>query len=120
MKILVVDDSRAMRMIVTRSLKSTAAYSGAEIVEAADGRQALDLVASESPDVIMSDWNMPEMNGIELLEALRAQGDATTLGFVTSESTPEMFDRAMAAGAAFMVTKPFTPESLEQALSKVA
>jgi two-component system, chemotaxis family, chemotaxis protein CheY len=117
MKILVVDDSKAMRMIVKRALASTSAYAGADIVEACDGREALGLIGSEQPDVVLSDWNMPEMTGIELLESLQAQGTTVTFGFVTSESTPEMYDRAMAAGARFLVTKPFTADSLERALA---
>jgi two-component system, chemotaxis family, chemotaxis protein CheY len=120
MKILVVDDSKAMRMIVTRALKSTAAYSGATILEAADGKQGLDAVLAESPDIILSDWNMPEMTGIEFLDALRGQGITTLFGFVTSESTPEMYDRAIGSGASFLVSKPFTAESIEQALAKAA
>ena len=117
MKILVVDDSKAMRMIVKRALSNTSAYAGAEIVEACDGKQALEVVGSEQPDIVLSDWNMPEMTGIEFLESLQAQGTAVTFGFVTSESTPEMYDRAMAAGARFLVTKPFTADSLERALT---
>ena len=59
---------------------------------------------------------MPEMNGIEFLEALGAKGAHPPFGFVTSESTPEMHERATAAGARFLVSKPFTPESLAAAL----
>jgi two-component system, chemotaxis family, chemotaxis protein CheY len=116
-KILVVDDSKAMRMIVTRALKSTAAYGSATIIEAADGKEALATIAAEQPDAVLSDWNMPEMTGIELLESLQAQGATVTFGFVTSESTPEMHDRAMAAGASFLVTKPFTADAIERALT---
>jgi two-component system chemotaxis response regulator CheY len=117
MKILVVDDSKAMRMIVTRALKSTSAYAGATIVEACDGKEALAVIGAEQPDFVLSDWNMPEMTGIELLESLNGQGATVSFGFVTSESTPEMYDRAMAAGAKFLVTKPFTADSLERALA---
>ncbi len=116
MKILVVDDSKAMRMIVRRSLMNAPAYAGATVVEAENGQQALEQVAAESPDVILSDWNMPEMNGIEFLEALAAKGPHVPFGFVTSESTPEMHERATSAGAKFLVSKPFTPESLAAAL----
>lgn len=116
MKILVVDDSKAMRMIVRRALMGSPAYAGADVVEAENGQQGLDAVDNESPDVILSDWNMPEMNGIEFLEALGSRGSHPPFGFVTSESTPEMVERATAAGAKFLVSKPFTPESLAQAL----
>lgn len=116
MKILIVDDSKAMRAIVRRALSATGAYAAAEVVEATNGAEALDMVGAEQPDVVLSDWNMPEMTGIELLEALNAAGNLPPFGFVTSESTPEMHDRAMANGARFLVSKPFTPESLERAL----
>ncbi len=116
MKILVVDDSKAMRAIVKRSLASLERFSGAEILEAADGRQALETCEQEAPDLVISDWNMPEMSGIELLQALGGEGGRPTFGFVTSESTPEMHERARASGAAFLVSKPFTPESLGGAL----
>lgn len=116
MKILIVDDSKAMRAIVRRALGATTAYASADVVEAADGSEALGVIAAERPDVVLSDWNMPEMTGIELLEALGAAGTVPPFGFVTSESTPEMYDRAMAGGARFLVSKPFTPQSLESAL----
>jgi two-component system chemotaxis response regulator CheY len=86
------------------------------MLEAADGSEALGMIPTEQPDVVLSDWNMPEMTGIELLEALNAAGTVPPFGFVTSESTPEMYDRAMANGAKFLVSKPFTPESLASAL----
>ena len=116
MKILVVDDSRAMRMIVKRTLSQTD-YSNATMLEASNGLEALDVIAAERPDLVLSDWNMPEMNGIDLLDALSAKGSTVTFGFVTSESTPDMYDRAMSSGAKFLVSKPFTPESLESALA---
>lgn len=119
MKILVVDDSRVMRMIVARALRSTRTFADATVVEAASGSEALELVGSEQPDVVLSDWNMPQMSGLELLEALRQRGEHRPLGFVTSESTPAVYDRAMAAGARFLVSKPFTAEALERALASV-
>ena len=74
MRILIVDDSRAMRAIVRRHL-AQAGFGDAEIEEAEDGKQALDQIAASRPDVVLSDWNMPVMTGIELLEHLRGQGD---------------------------------------------
>lgn len=120
MKILVVDDSKAMRMIVIRALKGTSDYADAEILQAANGQEALDVIESDAPDVVLSDWNMPEMTGIELLQALNERGSKVPLGFVTSESTPEMYERAMSEGAKFLVTKPFTPETLGEALAEAA
>ena len=117
MKILVVDDSKAMRAIVKRALSTLDRVAGATILEAADGKEALATVTAEQPDLVLSDWNMPEMTGIELLQALNAAGVSVPFGFVTSESTPEMHELATTHGARFMVTKPFTPEAVDRALA---
>jgi two-component system chemotaxis response regulator CheY len=118
MKILVVDDSRVMRQIVIRTLRQ-AGYEDEEICEAGDGREACALTASEQPDLVMSDWNMPEMSGIECLRALRAAGNDVPFGFVTSEGSAEMRDQAAAAGAMFLIAKPFTAEDFSEALSGI-
>lgn len=116
MKILIVDDSRAMRMIVKRTLAETEVGAGAQVLEAADGRQALEAVRAHQPDLVLSDWNMPVMSGIELLAALEAEGCAVAFGFVTSESTAEMQETARSGGAGFLVSKPFTSQSLGAAI----
>jgi two-component system chemotaxis response regulator CheY len=118
MKILVVDDSRAMRMIVIRQLRQ-AGYDDAEFAEAEDGRQGLELATKLEPDLILSDWNMPEMNGLEFLQALRGSGNATVFGFVTSEGTPDMIQLARSNGASFLIAKPFTPEGFRETLNAV-
>lgn len=118
MKILVTDDSKVMRQIVIRTLRQ-AGYEGHEVIEAEDGRQALEKVASEAPDLVLSDWNMPEMTGIECLRALRASGSQVPFGFVTSEGSDEMRSTAAAAGAAFLIAKPFTPEAFDAVLAPV-
>lgn len=118
MKILIADDSRVMRQIVIRTLRQ-AGFSGHEIVEAENGRAALDKVSSEAPDLVLSDWNMPEMDGIDLLDALRSAGSSVPFGFVTSEGSPEMRTRAEQSGALFLIAKPFTAESFEAALTPV-
>ena len=118
MKVLVVDDSRVMRQIVVRTLRQ-AGFSGLDIVEATNGSEGLDMVASEGPDLVLSDWNMPEMNGIDFLSSLRAKGDDTPFGFVTSEGSDEMRERAAGAGAMFLIAKPFNADMFEEALSPV-
>ena len=117
MKILVCDDSKAMRMIVIRSLRQ--AGIEAEIHEAENGAEGLAKVAELSPDLVLSDWNMPEMTGIEFLHALRDRGDHVRFGFITSETTPEMRERAITGGAAFLLGKPFTAEDVQDAVSAV-
>lgn len=118
MKILVTDDSRVMRQIVIRTLRQ-AGYDDHDIIQAEDGREALQMVGSEQPDLVLSDWNMPEMTGIECLEALRASGSQVPFGFVTSEGSPEMREKAANAGALFLIAKPFTEETFREALDGV-
>jgi two-component system chemotaxis response regulator CheY len=119
MRILIVDDSMAMRRILQRTLRQ-AGHGHHEVVEAENGKAALASVRSQAPDLILCDWNMPEMSGIELLQTLRAQGYAIPFGFVTSESTEEMRQLALGAGARFFLCKPFTPEDLAQALCGIS
>ncbi|MFK7887643.1 MAG: response regulator [Gammaproteobacteria bacterium] len=118
MKVLIVDDSSAMRMIVKRTLK-LAGFSGLKITEAEDGQKALDQFEDLNPGLVLCDWNMPNMNGIEFLTKIREQGHTTKFGFVTTESTAEMRSRAREAGAQFLIAKPFTAESFEKALRPV-
>lgn len=118
MKIVVVDDSRVMRQIVIRTLRQ-AGYGSHDIVEAENGKEGLGVIQSQSPDLVLSDWNMPEMTGIDMLCALRAAGNDVRFGFVTSEGSEEMRTRAAQSGAAFLIAKPFTPEAFEEALTAV-
>ena len=118
MKILIADDSRAMRQIVTRTLRQ-AGFGDHELIEAADGEQALDMTAAEQPDLVIADWNMPGMTGVEVLRRLRAGGNEVTFGFVTSECTPEMQQQAEAAGALFFIIKPFTTERFGEVFSPI-
>jgi two-component system, chemotaxis family, chemotaxis protein CheY len=118
MKILVADDSKAMRMIVTRTLRQ-AGFAGHDLIEAENGKEALSMVRSESPDLILSDWNMPEMTGIEFLKALRGSGSTIPFCFVTSEGSAEMRAQAEKAGALGLIAKPFTPETFADMLAPV-
>ena len=118
MKILVTDDSRVMRQIVIRTLRQ-AGYDDHDIIQAEDGREALQMVGSEKPDLVLSDWNMPEMTGIECLQALRASGSQVPFGFVTSEGSPEMREKAANAGALFLIAKPFTADTFNEHLDGV-
>jgi two-component system, chemotaxis family, chemotaxis protein CheY len=115
MKILVVDDSKAMRMIVMRTLRQVGLGSHT-LMEASSGAEGLKLARAEKPGLILADWNMPEMNGIELLKAIRAENLPIKLGFVTSECTAEMQAQAKQEGALFFLCKPFTMESMQTAI----
>lgn len=118
MKILVVDDSRVMRQIVTRALRQ-AGYTGHTLVEADNGQTGLAAYSEHAPDLVLSDWNMPEMSGYDFLRALRGRGSTTPFVFVTSEGTADMVGRARGAGALGVITKPFTAESFRDALDPV-
>ena len=118
MKILIADDSRVMRQIVIRTLRQ-AGYDDHDIVEAEDGADALAKVAAETPDLVLSDWNMPNMPGLECLQALRGSGSTVPFGFVTSEGSAEMREKAADAGALFLIAKPFTEESFRENLEGV-
>lgn len=115
MKILIVDDSSAMRMIVRKTLR-LAGFEGHEFIEAVDGVAGLAAIKAGKPDLVLSDWNMPNMTGIELLLNLIKEGIKVKFGFVTTEATPPMRARAIGAGASFLIAKPFTPESFKDAL----
>lgn len=115
MKILVTDDSKAMRMIIMRHVRQ-AGFEDAEFVEAANGLEALEVNRQESPDLILCDWNMPEMDGHAFLRALRSEGYDVPFGFVTSESTPDMVALARDAGAMFLIAKPFTVDVFRDTL----
>jgi len=110
-KALVVDDSRAVRMILTRTLREL----GYDVCEAGNGREALAMVEAER-DVRLAlvDWNMPVMNGLELLKELRSNPDFQCLAvvMVTTETEIEQISKALEAGANEYVMKPFTKEIL--------
>ena len=116
MKALIVDDSRIMRMILSRMLKQV---GFTDIGEAQDGKEAMTYLAN-NPDtqVALVDWNMPEMNGIELVEAVR-QDDRlrdVRLVMVTGELEMAQVDRALTLGANEYVMKPFTAEVIKDKL----
>lgn len=115
MRALVIDDSRATRAVLKRMLTGI----GYDVVEAPHGRAALDLLATEGlPDVALVDWNMPEMDGLELITALRAEPryDRTRLMMVTSETSPRQMYDALKAGVDEYAMKPITREVIEDKL----
>ena len=119
MKILIVEDSRVMRQILVRTLRQ-AGLAGHELVLAEDGPAGLRAVRDHAPELVLSGWNMPGMDGLELLTTVRASGNPVRFGFVTAEGAcPAIVERAEQAGASFVVPKPFTAEDLEDALGPV-
>jgi two-component system, chemotaxis family, chemotaxis protein CheY len=117
-KVLIVDDSSSMRMIVKRTLRQ-AGFSGLVITEAADGVEAFAEIQKDAPELVLSDWNMPQMTGLELLQKVREHKIPVKFGFVTTEGSAEMRALAKEHGAQFLIAKPFTPESFARALRPV-
>ena len=116
MRALVIDDSRAVRMIIGNILRE----AGMDVLEAGDGQQGVDQL-DENPDIelILVDWNMPVMNGYEFIQAVRAQQiyDHIRIMMVTTEAESEQVTKALNAGANEYLMKPFTKEVLIAKLS---
>lgn len=118
MKILIVDDSRAMQTIVKRIVVQ-AGYETAAFELADTGDQALTIIRQQKPDVVLLDWHMPGMSGLDVLNALREEKINICIGLVTTERTPQKIDAARKAGAKFIINKPFTVEQLKETLVPV-
>ena len=117
MKFLVVDDSATMRRIVINSLKRIG-YD--DFVEAVDGAEALNSL-DPSVDFVITDWNMPNMGGLDFVRALRERDDVNQVPvlMVTTRSVREDIMRAAEAGANNYVVKPFTPQVLKEKIEKL-
>ena len=115
MRALVIDDSRAVRLFIRGIL----AELGIEVVEASNGREGLDRLADSPADLILVDWNMPVMDGLEFITAVRARReyDSVHIMMVTTETESEQVTRAMVAGANEYLMKPFTKEVLTAKLT---
>ncbi len=118
MDILLVDDSRTMRLIIHRAIRQ-AGYRSLTVCEAENGLDALEKLRSDQPKLILSDWNMPGLSGIEFLKALRDAQNSVPFGFITSEVSAPMKALAIGSGANFLICKPFSPEDIQQALSPI-
>jgi two-component system, chemotaxis family, chemotaxis protein CheY len=118
MKILVVDDFQTMRRIVKGVLRELGFVN---IVEAENGLKALEVLKGEKIDFVVSDWNMPEMTGIDLLKTVRATEEWKNLPFlmVTAEGKSEQVIEAVKNRVNNYVIKPFTPAVLEEKIRKI-
>lgn len=116
-RILAVDDSASMRDMVSIALTG----AGFEVTAAANGTQALQLAKQHSFDLVLSDVNMPDMNGIALIRALRAEPAYrfTPILMLTTESSPERKNEGREAGATGWIVKPFDPEQLVATMKRV-
>jgi two-component system, chemotaxis family, chemotaxis protein CheY len=119
MKILIVDDFATMRRIIKNILVQLG-YKN--IIEADDGTAALSILNNEQVDLIISDWNMPEMTGLDLLKAVRASDTNTAhtpFIMVTAEAQQDNIIQAVKAKVSQYIVKPFTAETMQVKLNKV-
>ena len=118
MKVLIVDDFATMRRILRNILRQ---IGFTDITEADDGSTALKELKKEKYDLILCDWNMPEMPGIDLLNAIRADDELKGIPFVmiTAEAQKDNIVGAVKAGVNSYVVKPFTAETIGEKLKKV-
>ena len=119
MKILVVDDSSTMRRIIKNTLIK---LGHKELLEAEDGAKAWEIMQNSSDlDVLITDWNMPEMNGLELVKKVRAEAKYADMPIimVTTEGGKAEVITALKAGVNNYIVKPFTPQVLQEKLEAV-
>ncbi len=117
-KVLVVDDFATMRRIIKGVLKQR---GFSKIVEAQDGSDALDMLKKEEVGLIVSDWNMPKMTGLDLLKAVRGDDSLKGIPFVmvTAEGMKENVVEAVKSGVSNYIVKPFTPEAFTEKIESV-
>jgi two-component system, chemotaxis family, chemotaxis protein CheY len=118
MNILIVDDFATMRRILKNILRQ---IGFTNIKEADNGREALAELKKEPPDLILCDWNMPEMSGLDLLQSLKSEETLKDIPFVmvTAEAKKENIIEAVKAGVSSYIVKPFTAETITEKLQKI-
>ncbi len=114
-RVLVADDSSTMRGIIIRYLNAAGVT---DIVEACDGTEALLMFSIANAQMVMLDWNMPEKNGLEVLQEIRAQGSDVPVMMVTTEAQKSHVLAAIQAGATDYIVKPFTADVLQEKIEK--
>ena len=117
-KIVVVDDSGTMRMMFKQILNKTGFEN---LVMAVNGADGLEKVKNEKPDLVISDWNMPQMTGLELLKAVRADPNLSKMPIllVTAEAKKQQIVEAAQAGVNGYIVKPFTAATLKEKIEKI-
>ena len=114
-RVLVADDSSTMRKIILRSLQAVGVK---DVTEAADGSEAVALFAPGKFDLVLTDWNMPGMTGLEVLKAVREQDQKIPVIMVTTEAEKSRVLEAIQAGVTDYLVKPFTADTLREKLEK--
>jgi two-component system chemotaxis response regulator CheY len=114
-RVLVADDSSTMRKIILRSLSAVGIPSA---IEAADGEEAINLFQPGEFDLVLTDWNMPRKNGLEVIQEIRKQDTDVTIIMVTTEAEKSRVLEAIQAGVSDYLVKPFTADTLREKLEK--
>jgi two-component system chemotaxis response regulator CheY len=114
-RVLVADDSSTMRKIILRSLQAVGVPSA---IEAADGAEALSLFKGGEFDLVLTDWNMPKKNGLELIQEIRKIDPNVKIIMVTTEAEKSRVLEAIQAGVSDYLVKPFTADTLREKLDK--
>jgi two-component system chemotaxis response regulator CheY len=119
MKIITVDDSSTMRRIIKNTLKRIG--YGEDILEAGDGKEALEVLEKNEVGLIITDWNMPVMDGLTFVKTIRSNSkyDDTPIIMVTTEAAKEDIITALKAGVNNYIVKPFTPDVLKEKIETV-
>lgn len=115
MKVMLIDDSKTMRNIQRSVLRQLGIE---QVEEACDGQDALSKVGAFQPDLILVDWNMPNMDGLSFIKAFRKQDKTTPLIMVTTEAEKSRVIEAIKAGVNNYLVKPFTPDLLSQRINE--
>lgn len=114
-KLLIVDDSEAMRAIVRRSLNKFE-HATFLIKKAPSGKEALEIIGDWQPDIILSDWHMPGMSGLELISIIKRKKLPIKVGLVTTEKNKDRLKQAIETGAEFVLSKPFNDKALHDVI----
>lgn len=114
-RVMIVDDSSVMRKIVERSLRQ-AGFPVSQVIEANNGAEALEMLSSQQLDLILTDVNMPTMDGLEFVRRLRSEkkAEGVPVVMITTEASEARVLEAITCGAQGYIRKPFTPEQVKE------
>ena len=118
--ILIVDDSLPMRSVIKRTIKA-AGYGNADLLEAANGQEAIDLLKNSWVDIVMTDYNMPVMNGLELIKNIKKDEISKDIPVIviSTEGNESKIQEFMDSGAEGYITKPFTAEAIRDLIVNI-
>ena len=118
--ILIVEDSIPMRAVIRKIIKASG-FNVGQFFEASNGMEALDVLEAEWLDLVLTDYNMPDMDGLKLLEEMKRDDTLSSIPVVmiTTEGSRQRVEEFLATGAAGYIKKPFTPEEIKQELSHI-